>query len=156
MDANQPDRADVIFPPPFIYIAALIAGFVLHRLFPLRVLPTSLARPLGWVCVAAGVVAIVTAARAMLRARTTIDPFHPTTAIVSDGPFRYSRNPIYLGLTLGYIGVALLRNALAPLVLLPVVLAVVQRGVIEREERYLERKFGATYTDYKARARRWI
>ncbi len=83
-------------------------------------------------------------------------PWRPTTALVVGGPFRFTRNPMYLGTTLLYIGIAILAQALWALVLLPFVLMIVQRGVIEREERYLEGKFGADYLRYKQRVRRWL
>ncbi len=92
----------------------------------------------------------------MVRARTHFETWRPTTAIVDSGPFGFTRNPIYLSFALAYVGVTLVRNALAPLLLLPVALGVIRRGVIEREERYLQRKFGAVYSDYHARVRRWL
>ena len=90
------------------------------------------------------------------RAGTPVDPGSPTRALVTDGPYRVSRNPGYLGLTALYVAIALLASALWVLVPLPVVLAVMQRGVIEREERYLERLFGDEYLRFKARRRRWL
>jgi protein-S-isoprenylcysteine O-methyltransferase Ste14 len=80
----------------------------------------------------------------------------PTTAIVTKGPFRYSRNPLYVSLTLLYLGVALIINVLWIVLLVVPVLVVMQRGVIGREEAYLERKFGEKYLSYKARVRRWV
>jgi protein-S-isoprenylcysteine O-methyltransferase Ste14 len=92
----------------------------------------------------------------MRRAGTNIKPSQPTTAIVQTGPFRFSRNPLYISLTLFYLGVCLMFNALWPLLLLPPLLVVVQRGIIYREERYLEAKFGEEYRDYRRRVRRWL
>jgi protein-S-isoprenylcysteine O-methyltransferase Ste14 len=92
----------------------------------------------------------------MRRAGTNVDPYEPATAIVTGGPYRFTRNPIYVGFTLVYVGISAFTNALAPLMLLPAVFAVMRRGVIEREERYLERKFGGEYLEYKGRVRRWI
>jgi protein-S-isoprenylcysteine O-methyltransferase Ste14 len=92
----------------------------------------------------------------MRRAGTNVRPDQPTLAVVTDGPFRYSRNPLYLGLTGLYVGVTLLADALWPLVLLGPLLGVVQRGVVRREERYLAAKFGAPYLAYQARVRRWL
>ena len=92
----------------------------------------------------------------MRRAGTNVDPREPSTAIVTDGPYRFTRNPLYLSMALIYAGIACRANALPAAMLLPGVLAVVQKGVIEREERYLERKFGGEYIRYKGRVRRWI
>ncbi len=90
------------------------------------------------------------------RKGTAVEPWKPTTAIVTDGPFRFTRNPAYLGMALLYIAIALLADAFWVLVPLPLALALIDRGVIAREERYLEGKFGAEYTDYRTRVRRWI
>ena len=92
----------------------------------------------------------------MKRAGTNIRPDQPTLALASDGPFRFTRNPLYIAVTGLYLGIALLVNALWPLVLLIPVLAVLRWGVVGREERYLEAKFGEPYRAYKARVRRWI
>jgi len=94
--------------------------------------------------------------RVMHRAGTSEKTSLPTTALVTTGPFRFSRNPLYVSLTLGYIGIAVAAQSLWALALLIVVLVVMQKGVISREERYLERKFGADYLRYKERVRRWI
>ena len=94
--------------------------------------------------------------RTFRRAGTPVDVRRPTTRVVTDGPFRFSRNPGYLSLTGMYVGLTAVTDALWPLVFLPGVLLAVQRGVIKREERYLERKFGEDYLAYKARTRRWI
>lgn len=86
----------------------------------------------------------------MNRAGTKVDPREPTTAIVTGGPYRFTRNPLYLSMTLIYSGITALFDAL------PGVLRIMRRGVIEREERYLEGKFGDEYLNYKAQVRRWI
>ena len=104
---------------------------------------------------AAGLI-VASAFRALGRARTAFDIRQPTTTIVTDGPFRYSRNPMYISLTLLYMGLAVLINSLWILLLLLPVLLVIQNGVVKREEQYLERKFGETYLRYKAQVRRWI
>lgn len=92
----------------------------------------------------------------MRRAGTNVDPYHPTTAIVEAGPYRYTRNPLYVGMALIYSGISARANALPAALLLPAVLHLVDRGVIRREERYLEGKFGDEYLRYKGRVRRWI
>ena len=87
---------------------------------------------------------------------TTPNPTKPAAALALGGPYRFTRNPMYLGWVFAYVGAALLVNAVWPLVFLPVVIAVVQRMFIEKEERYLERKFGDAYRQYKVRVRRWL
>jgi protein-S-isoprenylcysteine O-methyltransferase Ste14 len=94
--------------------------------------------------------------QAFQRAGTPLDPYKPSATIVTDGPYRLTRNPGYLGMTVTYVGIALLANAPGALAPLPIALAVLDRGVIAREEQYLERKFGPSYLEYKHRVRRWI
>jgi protein-S-isoprenylcysteine O-methyltransferase Ste14 len=122
----------------------------------MNLLPPVLANVLGGLSFILAVILAVLASRTMRQAGTNVNPSQPTTAIVSDGPFRFTRNPLYLSLTLLYSSISLLANALWPMLMLPIVLIIIERGVIAREERYLEDKFGEEYTHYKARVRRWI
>jgi protein-S-isoprenylcysteine O-methyltransferase Ste14 len=92
----------------------------------------------------------------MRSADTTLDVNKPVSRLVRDGPFRYSRNPGYLSLAMLYAGIAILRNALWAIVLLPLLLLMTRRELIEREERYLERTFGEEYLEYKTSVRRWV
>lgn len=156
---TTPQTPGVIAPPPLIYLSGLAIGMVAHRWRPVRIVPPSLT-PLRWVLgtglAGAGVALAGWAATTMYRAGTHPEPTRPATALVTSGPFRFSRNPIYLGLTLLYLGVSLLIDTLWCLLLLPAVLAVMVHGVIEREEAYLERRFGERYRAYRARVRRWL
>ena len=154
--ADEQDNAGVVAPPPLIYAGPLLLGLLLNRRFSAPFLPRGLARVLGWPLLGGGMVLIGWFFRTMRRADTPIDPREPVSRIVTDGPFRYTRNPAYLAMTMIYMGLSSLANALPPVLLLPVVLLVMQRGVIEREERYLEGKFGEEYLRYKAQVRRWI
>ena len=156
MDDTTPDHPGVIAFPPFIYGIPWAVGLVLHLVFPVHVLPSFVARALGAALTLCAVILAVVGRRAMARAGTDPNPTKPTTALVVAGPFRFTRNPLYVSLTGLYVGLSLLVNTLWPLVLLPGVLFVMQRGVIDREERYLERKFGDDYRRYKAQVRRWI
>ncbi len=150
------DNPGVVAPPPLIYAGALAAGLLANALYPVRLLPRGVSRALGWPMVVAGLAIAFLGFREMKRAETNVEPYKPTTAIVAAGPYRHTRNPIYVGMTLMYAGISARANALPAALLLPAVLAVMRRGVIEREERYLERKFGEEYLDYKRRVRRWI
>lgn len=150
------DTAGVIAPPPLIVAIPLIAGLVANWMRPLPMFSGPAGIWIGIILVMTGLSLIATGVVEFSRAKTAVVPFSPTTAIVSSGPFRFSRNPLYLGFVLIYIGVSLAANTWWPLFLLPLAILVLQRGVIDREERYLERKFGTGYTDYKARVRRWI
>jgi len=156
MPGDEQDKAGVLAPPPLIYLAALVFGLLLNRRSPTTFLPRTIARLLGWPLLGGGVLLAGWFEWAMRSADTPTSPYKPVNHIATEGPFRYSRNPAYLSMTMMYAGIAALRNALWAIVLLPVALLVIQRGVIEREERYLERKFGEEYLSYKARVRRWI
>ncbi|HEX6709155.1 MAG TPA: isoprenylcysteine carboxylmethyltransferase family protein [Rubrobacter sp.] len=155
-ERDNSDNPGVIAPPPLIYASALAAGLLLTRRYRIPFLPRLLARTLGWPLVLGGLAVGFLGSREMRRADTTTDPYKPTTAIVTEGPFRFTRNPLYLSMILIYVGVSALANALPPVLLLPMVQQLMRRGVIEREERYLERMFGDEYLHYKARVRRWI
>jgi len=150
------DTAGVIAPPPVIYLTSLVIGLVFRALVPTPFLPRGLAFMLGAILIAIAVWLSVWGVRVMHRADTSEKTSLPTTALVTTGPFRYSRNPLYVSLTLGYLGIAVAAQSLWALALLIVVLAVMLRGVIGREERYLERRFGEDYLRYKGRVRRWI
>ncbi len=147
--------AGVIAPPPLIFGVPLLAGLLLARWAPLPLVPPSLARPLGGLMIALGLLAIP-ALLAFRRARTHPEPWKPTSALVTSGPYRFSRNPMYLGMTLLYLGITTWQNVAWPLLALPLVGWVLHVGVIVREERYLEMLFGQEYLDYRRRVRRWL
>jgi protein-S-isoprenylcysteine O-methyltransferase Ste14 len=155
---NEPmsDNPGVIAFPPALYGFTLAIGLVISFMFPVSFLPRPISLPIAAIAMIGAGWFSTSAFRVMNRAQTAIDPAKPATAIVSDGVFRFSRNPLYLSLTLLYIGISLLCNALWALLLLLPLLVVVQIGVIQREEVYLERKFGDEYLRYKTQVRRWL
>ena len=158
--SNAPvDTSGVRVFPPAIYLAGLLAGFMVQRFWPLRIAPLGVAaatRLLGIALVVSGLGLAVWAIRTFRSVGTTPNPTRPATALASGGPYRFTRNPMYLSLGVASAGIAALANALWPLLFVPVVLLVVQRIVIVQEERYLERKFGQEYLALKARVRRWL
>ncbi|MFL5832083.1 MAG: methyltransferase family protein [Solirubrobacteraceae bacterium] len=154
--SSPSDTAGVIAPPPLIYLGTLGIGLGLDAVIGTGSLPSALRLTVGPASIIAGVGVLGSFVEAFRRGRTPIDPSAPTQTVVTDGPFRLTRNPAYLGMALTYAGIAIVANAPWALVPLPVALAVIDRGVIAREERYLERKFGTPYADYKRRVRRWI
>jgi protein-S-isoprenylcysteine O-methyltransferase Ste14 len=156
MPVNLPDHSGVAFPPPFLYAIPLAAGLLLHWAHPIVLMPRGAAVPLGVLLVALGLALVGFAMGSFFRARTSPIPIKPTTAIVETGPYRFTRNPMYLGLAALYLGVTLWVDSLWPVLFLPVALFAVQRFVIAREELYLEAKFGEQYRGYKARVRRWL
>jgi protein-S-isoprenylcysteine O-methyltransferase Ste14 len=153
---EERDTAGVVAPPPLVYLGGLAVGFALELLLPGTSVPGAVRWILGGVLLVAGLVLLGSFNAAFQRKGTAVEPWKPTTAIVTTGPYRLTRNPAYLGMALVYIGIALLADSLWVLVPLPVVLLIIDRMVIAREERYLERKFGQEYLDYKRRVRRWI
>ena len=156
MSSDDQDKAGIAAPPPLIYLGALVFGLLLNRRFPATFLPSRITRTLGWSLLSGGVLLLGWFEMALRQAGTPTNPYKPVSHVVTEGPFRYTRNPGYLSMTMIYTGIASLANALWAILLLPVALMVIQRGVIEREERYLERKFGEEYLSYKAQVRRWI
>lgn len=147
--------AGVIAPPPLIYAVPLVFGLLLHYWYPMAVVADRVAAPLGIACVILGLVGLP-AIRAFRRAKTSPKPWRPSTVLVTTGPYRFTRNPMYVGFTLLYAGVAIWVNAIWPLLFLPLVLVVMHVGVITREEAYLERVFGDAYREYRRRVRRWL
>lgn len=154
-DENR-DNAGVVAPPPLIYLGFLLTGLLLNRKVPVRFLPRSAARPLGLALLGGGICLGAWFQQTLRRAGTPVNPQKPVSSLVVNGPFRYSRNPGYISLAMIYAGIASLANAIWAILLLPAALLTIRRGVIEREERYLEDKFGEEYLRYKARVRRWI
>jgi protein-S-isoprenylcysteine O-methyltransferase Ste14 len=123
---------------------------------PWPIFATTIPRWIGLVPIVAGIAIIVAGRRTMLAAETNINPYKPALAIVSSGPFRFTRNPLYLAMTLIYLGLTLAANTWWGLVLLLPVLLLIHFGVVAREEQYLERKFGDSYREYRLRVRRYL
>lgn len=153
------DTSGVRFPPPLYYLTGLLIGFVIQRFYPIY-----LAKPnhhlivytLGGIWIFLGLLLAGWALLVFRRAGTSPIPHRPSTALALDGPYRLTRNPMYLAMALICVGIGLAVNMLWPLVSVPVVMVLVDRLVIAREERYLEGKFGDPYRDYRKRVRRWI
>jgi protein-S-isoprenylcysteine O-methyltransferase Ste14 len=156
MAGDDSDTVQLGVIPPVLYLGGLGLGLLVHWRRPLPFLPKAVARVIGGLLLAVGYVTADSAILALWRARTDILTRRPTTKLISTGPFRFTRHPMYLGMSLMYGGLAILLNALPPLLLLPIILVLVQRGAIVPEEEYLERRFGNEYLKYMERVRRWI
>lgn len=155
MTTHQTSSGVRIFPP-LLQIASIALGFLLQWAVPLR-MPESL-RPVmlaGYVLLAIALGLMAWSVIGMIRAGTTPNPTRPTTALLIHGPYRFTRNPMYLAWELIVVGVGLAANAPWVIVMALPAAFVTLRLVIDKEERYLETKFGAEYLDYKARVRRW-
>jgi protein-S-isoprenylcysteine O-methyltransferase Ste14 len=155
--AEIADTARVVIRPPLAWAIAIIAGLALRWLASLPFLPAGL--PAGWLGAAVFALALALFAWAIVtitRAGSNVPTNRPTTSIVVSGPYRFTRNPIYLGMFLGLIGFAIAFDDLWLLLMLVPFALVIRYGVVAREEAYLERKFGDVYRGYRARVRRWL
>jgi protein-S-isoprenylcysteine O-methyltransferase Ste14 len=151
------DTAQVLIRPPLAWGLAVIAGLALNWLVPLPFLPADV--PAGWVGAMVVVLALALFAWAIVTvtgAGSNVPTNRPTTSIVESGPYRFTRNPIYLGMVLGLIGLAIAFDTLWLLMMLLPFALVIRYGVVAREEAYLERKFGDVYRGYRSRVRRWL
>ena len=151
-----PDTAGVPVPPPLLYAGGFAAGLVLERARPLPRPPARLAGPIGLTLLLLGTALPASGATLFRRRRTSVLPVRPTTSLVTTGPYRLTRNPMYVGFALGHAGLALWRRSTWALLMLAPVLRAVDRVVIDREERYLERAFGDEYRRYARQVRRWL
>ena len=155
--ADAADTARVIVRPPLAWGLAVIVGLGLGWLAPAALLPA--AAPAGWLGTAVFGLALALFAWAivtMTRAGSNVPTNRPTTTIVERGPYRLTRNPIYLAMFLALIGLAISLNDLWLLVVLVPFALVIRYGVVAREEAYLERRFGDVYRGYRTRVRRWL
>jgi protein-S-isoprenylcysteine O-methyltransferase Ste14 len=150
------DAPQVVAPPPIIYLSGLATGIILHLIKPIPLLTQNISLPIGTTFVFVGILLVTKSFRALRNANTNIDVRKPSMSIVTNGPYRFSRNPIYLAMTILAVGIAVLVNSLWILITLVLVLLVIQFGVIKREEAYLTQKFGEEYLRYKTLVRRWI
>jgi protein-S-isoprenylcysteine O-methyltransferase Ste14 len=150
------DRANVIASPTVIFTGVLVLGFGLDLIWPAAFLPESWGLPLGLIVIFAAVSIKLFAAREMVRVKTNLNIRKPANDIATSGPYSVSRNPLYIGMILLNIGIGCIVNSLWIFLLSAGLAAALQKGVIEPEETYLEKKFGDKYLRYKARVRRWF
>jgi protein-S-isoprenylcysteine O-methyltransferase Ste14 len=153
---SDADAPKVRIVPPLVYLGGLVAGHLVNRWLPIDVLPVRAAWIAGAFFLLLGLALIASAMVNFARARTTIRPDRASTTLVIAGPYKFTRNPMYVGLAIAYLGLAIADRSLWSLILLPVVLAVIRYAAIAHEEAFLERRFGSSYIDYKASVRRWL
>jgi protein-S-isoprenylcysteine O-methyltransferase Ste14 len=156
MNEMQRDHASVKIHPPILLLIHLLAAFLLNWLFPLPFVFPKILIWLGYLLVLAGIGLAFSAVSQFMKVRTTLDPHGSVTEIVTSGPYRFSRNPIYLGFVLLLIGFSFAFRTYWGVLLSPVLTASLYQLVIKHEEAYLEKKFGDRYTSYKSRVRRWL
>jgi protein-S-isoprenylcysteine O-methyltransferase Ste14 len=156
MTETENDTAGILAPPPLIYGGCVLAGLGLDWLWPVPVLPDPVQYTVGGTLMAAAFALIAWVLVHFRRARTPIDPYKPTTALITDGPFRLSRNPAYVSLTLLAAGIGVAADSPWVLAATATACGIMHHGVIHREERYLEQIFGEDYARYKETVRRWV
>jgi protein-S-isoprenylcysteine O-methyltransferase Ste14 len=150
------ETAGVVVPPPVIFGGLLALGLLLGRGTPSDTRVAAFASGVGTAPIDAGVLLGALTIAKLKSLGTNANPFAPAAALATDGPFRYTRNPAYVGATSLYIGIALRARSLPALVLLPVALALLDRLVVDPEERYLARRFGEAYRTYYDATPRWF
>ena len=159
MNGSSRPRGWTLIPPPLLFVLPLVFGLILHGRFPLLHVSAPVAGVLRWLGIALivlGVAHALSSAALFAHSRTTIVPHRRASVIVEGGAYRWTRNPMYVGLALIYVGVSALFAALWPLLFLLLPVLVMDQRVIPMEERQMEEAFGVDYTAYKARVRRWL
>ncbi|HLO15814.1 MAG TPA: isoprenylcysteine carboxylmethyltransferase family protein [Anaerolineales bacterium] len=156
MNQTQVDHANVKIAPPVLLLIHIFAAFLINWFLPLPFAFPSILVWIGYVLVIIGFGLPFSAANQFMKAHTTLDPHSSVSQIVTRGPYRFSRNPIYLGFVCFLIGITLIFRTYWGLILSPLFIVLLNMLVIKYEEAYLEKKFGEVYTSYKSRVRRWL
>jgi protein-S-isoprenylcysteine O-methyltransferase Ste14 len=153
---QTPKAAGAVVPAPLLFLSGLILGVVINFFLPALIWPGIWVQLLGALVLVLATWLTVSALRTLARHKTSPEPWKPTAELVQDGPYSFSRNPIYLSFALMYLGFSCVFNSLFALIVFIPVLIVVDRTQMQREERYLETVFDEEYRRYKSRVRRWI
>lgn len=157
---NPADHADVPFFPPLLPLGGLVLGLSLEWIHSsaawMARLPLAATIVLAVFLIVPGALIMSGSGRALRQAKTNVNPRQPTLSLVRSWPFSFSRNPMYLGGNLLYLGIAVAFHLGWMLLLFPAIAVLCHFLVVRREEEYLERKFGADYAAYKQRVRRWL
>lgn len=154
--ASDRDTPGVRVPPPLVFLATILVGVAIDWTVPLPIVPAAVAGWFGGALVLVGLAISGLSVREFRKAKTTIQPNRPASTLVATGPFRYSRNPMYLALSIVQVGLGVWINSAWVLVLVVPTLIWIRHSVIAREERHLGEKFGQAYRAYQARVRRWL
>lgn len=158
-ETNQelpPDHAGVAFHPPVMLLVFILLGFGIRAVAPFSIIPDLVAQIVGPIIVSLAFAFFFWALATMRRSGGSVPTGEPTDVIVTQGPYRYSRNPIYLSMIALLLGLGIWVNSLWFVAFAVLSVFLLQWGVISREEAYLERKFGSRYTSYKSHVRRWL
>jgi len=153
---NAKDVPGIVVPPPLYFLAAVGAGLLLGRGTPSKGLKATCAVVSGGCCLAASAALVIAAGYELRRVNTPFNPYAPSTALATGGIYGYTRNPMYLSLTMASIGIAMWQRSIPALTFVPIALARLETDVVDKEERYLEDRFGATYRAYRNLVPRWF
>lgn len=160
MPSDRSHGPGVRIPPPLFYLLPMALGFIVQYIVPVSIVagarPAHTLRLVGWAELLIGLSLNVWAVSTFSRLRTTVIPMRPARTLAAEGPYKLTRNPMYLGFAIMYLGVSFVTNAFWVLLFLPEAIAFISLFVIRREESYLRREFGGSYDDYCSRVRRWI
>jgi len=144
------------FPPPLLALAAIGCAWLVDGIKPLPIVEGEALSLAGGLVITMALMIALVALLQFIQAKTKIEPWHPTSAIIHKGVYRFSRNPIYLAFCIATVGAGLVLNSWWVIASVAIVKALLEHLVISREEIYLEKKFGDIYLDYKRRVRRWL
>jgi protein-S-isoprenylcysteine O-methyltransferase Ste14 len=150
------DTPNVRIIPPLVYLTGLVIGSLLTLWFPTKVVPGLVAWGIGGILILCGAILAASAIFNFKSVGTPIRPDRAATTLVIVGPYKLTRNPMYLALAFVYLGIAIAEQSLWAVLLLPVVLAIILNRAIKPEEAFLERRFGSDYLRYRAKVRRWL
>ncbi len=156
MSEEIQDHAGVTFPPPVMYLLCLLAGFLVDYFVPVELLPNGVQYIIGGVLIVGGLAINLSGIIQFRKFETNVRPDRPSSALIVTGPYRFTRNPLYVGLFLVYAGIAVASDSVWVLALLIPIMLITQILIVPREERYMERRFGGEYLEYKGRVRRWL
>ncbi len=154
--AKTSDCPNVLMIPPMIVVGFLVLGYLLDLALPAAFLSNGLQYAIGAVAFVLGAIPSVLAVTEFRRAKTSFDVRKPATTLVRGGPFRYSRNPGYVGLILAHVAIAFIVDSVWMMLMAIPAFVALHIGVVVREEQYLERTFGVAYREFKAAVPRWI
>ncbi len=153
---SEGDLTESVPPPPLVYLGAILLGLGIDRLWPAAFLPPAVQYAIGTTAIVLSIVLAAIILHAFVRHKTNPIHHRPTTTIIDTGPFRYSRNPIYVGMTLLQIGIGILVDSAWILLMVVPAVWIIHRFVVLKEEAFLEQQFGETYLTYKQRVNRWL
>ncbi len=153
---SQPDHAQVITPPPVIYLGAILLGWLINMILPMTISSSTWLKWIGVILILIATIIIAFSRREFIKANTSIRPDRSTTTLIRTGPYKISRNPLYISLSLFHVAISIVLNNFWVLFMAIPAIVMIVLGVITKEEKYLEKKFGQQYLDYKSSVRRWF